>query len=160
MQDLFLGTGLAIAFIVPLRKGMRVAQADQLAQAQGLNIELTLQITILTAVLVMSTVLLVFLVLLAVPFAKCLFSVGALISVICIMLMTPYYRDKYFQRLCCLCIGCYKRCGCCKHVPGTGTPVGIPSATASGGTGGNNVVSAISISDGPVARATSSDIRI
>ncbi len=105
---MFIGTGLAAAFIVSLRKAMHNIDVN-VGVVEEMNFKLTLKITILTAVAVFSTVISLFLTA-ATLFAFVLFSWDTWINVLCVLLMAPYYSSKYFDRLCCFCICCYKRC--------------------------------------------------
>eukprot|EP01083_Nonionella_stella_P005847 16876_1 len=110
--DLIMCFSTALAFIRPLIKIYKSRKTSTLDVSKMRTLQRLINIgqkyAILTCTAVLSTVLLLLWV--GITDTLLLLSYDVVINCICIALMTPYYKDEQYQRVCCCCNKCARMC--------------------------------------------------
>eukprot|EP00484_Ammonia_sp_Unknown_P002662 CAMPEP_0197056588 /NCGR_PEP_ID=MMETSP1384-20130603/87400_1 /TAXON_ID=29189 /ORGANISM="Ammonia sp." /LENGTH=212 /DNA_ID=CAMNT_0042490655 /DNA_START=511 /DNA_END=1149 /DNA_ORIENTATION=+ len=96
-----------IAFLLPLRRTMKSLASNNRKEANKQLVYVGTKYTILVMSAVCSTVILLLLIAAAGVTAAGVADFMA--NCVCLLLMSPYYKEAYYQRLCCLCICCCDR---------------------------------------------------
>ena len=70
---------------------------------------IAIKLSVLTSIALFTEILYIVIILWIIPNFQIVIPIDMIVNIISMSLMTPFYNDKiFFQRLCCLCVGCCK----------------------------------------------------
>lgn len=108
IYELSLAIGTLIAFLRPLSK--LAHQSERNEETQSI-MAIARKYTILTSVAAIST--LGMMMLIGASSMSALMSIDFIMNITCLMLMTPYYKDQVYEKICCGIIKMTENCKCC-----------------------------------------------